>query len=110
MSHDPSVGLKLKPDLSTPENREYWEWVRKQRKFWEERKEQDEKLRGQYYTLVGVLRRVVDLTEEIYLGDTTYKGMKTLANVQEANQIAREAIGMPTTASRRAQMVGANDD
>ena len=97
--------MKLKPDLSTPENREYWRWVKKQREFWEKRTKEDQELRGKYYALVAVLRRVVDLTEEIYLGDTTYKGLKTLANVQEANQIAREAVGLPTTASRMAKIM-----
>lgn len=114
MSHKPSVGLKLKPDLSTPENREYWEWVKKQREFWELRREQDRELRGKYYALLGdynalhdenemlvnVLHRVINLTEEIYLGEDTYKGRKTLSNVHEANQLAREAVGRPTTASR----------
>lgn len=96
----PEPILKVKPDLSTPENREYWAFIKKQHEFWDARREEDQKLRGDFYAMREVLMKIANLTEEIYLGDTTLKGMQTIYNIQKANEIAKEALGIPTTRTR----------
>lgn len=54
--------------------------------------------------LEAVLHKIIGLTEEIYTGVDTMKGRQTIFNIQKAYELAREAVGLPTTRSRLARM------
>ena len=55
-------------------------------KYHEEREAEIERLRK-------ALEEIAGLTDELYSGPNTHKGMKTVANCAAANTIARRALG-----------------